>query len=164
MPDRMRKPQRLIAALALAALLCGCGLSMMPGGESQTPPPAQHKPRPSDRLLTQSDMHACERQLGITPPKTAAQAYALSPDAIPKIKTCAYALEKKRMPLLADLIGSYQGMIEQGNAACDKDLGTHYAAVCLRKNVESAKAWYDKAVTQRIGNDLPGQFSAAPAP
>ncbi len=159
---RLHHPVKTALAVALLAALCGCGMQTSDSSDPLSRDPLQalmhKKPRPSDKLLARADMQFCEQQLGVTI-KNQAAAYALSAATLAKIKACAFARERKNMPLLADLISSYQQMVAEGNRECDKNIGTQYGSVCLQRNVDSAKAWYDKAVTQRIDSDLPGQFS-----
>lgn len=146
----------LILVLCLA--LTGCASKPK---TADKPPP--HEAKPVESLLTVKDMTDCEQELGVTPPKTAADIYVMSGDSIDRLKDCAYEREKERMPLLADLIDKYKGMLQQGNQECGKDIGTHYAAACLKDSVNGAAEWYNLAVAQRLLTSMPNQ-PQAPAP
>jgi len=142
--------KKIVLVVALCFALAGCS-----GTKTSANKP--HDGKPVESLLTAKDMAACEQQLGVTPPKGASDIYALSADSINRVKDCAYGMEKQRMPLLSDLIDKYKQMLQQENSECDKDIGTHYAEVCMKKSLNDANDWYNLAVSQRLLNAMPNQ-------
>ncbi len=149
----------IFLALAVCLALAGCASHAKNAGSA---PPQDAAAKPSESLLTTKDMNDCEQELGVTPPKTAADVYVMSAESIDKVKDCAFGREKQRMPLLADLIDKYRGMLQQGNASCGKDLGTHYASSCLKDSVDGAAEWYNLAVSQRLQSSMPNQPQVQP--
>ena len=145
-----------LLVLALCLVLAGCAGSKKTA-EDKSPP------KPVESLMTVKDMNDCELQLGIAPPKTTSDVYVMSEDSIDKAKDCALGLEKQRMPLLADLIDKYVLMLQQGNQECDKDIGTHYAASCMKSSLRDAAEWYNLAVAQRLQSEMPNQPQTQPA-
>jgi hypothetical protein len=147
--------KNIVLAVVLSLALAGCASTK----KAENKPPREVKP--IENLLTVKDMTDCEQQLGVTPPKTPGDVYGMSEESINKIKDCAYEREKERMPLLADLIDKYKLMLRQGNQECAKDIGTNYAASCMKNSVNDAAGWYNLAVAQRLQSELPNQ---PPAP
>ncbi len=147
--------KNIFLALTMCAVLSGCSGDAKTAGTKSLTHDAQAKP--SESLLTADDMHLCEQQLGISQPKTAADVYVMSQESIDRVKDCSFEEEKQRMPLLADLIDKYRIMVQQGNKECAKDIGTHYAALCLQKNLDDAADWYNLAVSQKVLTEMPDQ-------
>jgi len=144
------KNAALVLVLCLA--LAGCASKAKTAADKPV-----HEAKPVESLLTAQDMNDCEQELGVTTPETAGDVYTMSGDSIESVKDCAYEKEMGRMPLLADLIDKYKGMLQQGNQECGKDIGTHYAAVCLKDNANNAAEWYNLAVAQRLLTAMPNQ-------